>query len=171
MSGLEVLAEDRSGAALDLEAQRRRAVRLLARLGYRSGELGLFFVGLEEMETLNRQHMGRPGPTDVLTFPLDAGEAGAGSGAGAAAGAARGEDERVAGAIAGGAPPVLLGDIVICPQVAADQAAGAGHSPEAEICLLLVHGMLHLAGYDHEADSGEMNARQTELTEEFCQEP
>ena len=150
MSGVKVLAQDRSGAPVDLQRQKRLAEALLARLGYSSGELGVTYIGPAEMEELNRGHMGRSGPTDVLTFPLDAGEGG---------NAARTAAVDV---------PLLLGDIVICPQMAERQADAAGHGLDDELCLLLVHGMLHLAGLDHEADQGEMDARQAELVRELC---
>ena len=153
-----MVAENRSGMALNLESQRGRAEALLARLGYDTGELGLAFTAPDEMERLNREYLGRTGPTDVLTFPLDAGEGDGGGGKAPAGGAAE------------YSPPLLLGDIVICPQVAERQADGAGHSLDAELCLLLVHGMLHLAGYDHETDTGTMDARQAELVKEFCRQ-
>ena len=150
MSGVEVLVQDRSGAPIDLQLQKRRAEELLARLGYSSGELGVTYVGPGEMEELNRGHMGHSGPTDVLTFPLDAGEGG-------------NPPRAVAADV-----PLLLGDIIICPQVAEQQADAAGKGLDDELCLLLVHGMLHLAGLDHEADQGEMEARQDELVRELC---
>ena len=86
--------------------------------------------------------MDLPGPTDVMAFPMD----------GAAEPGERGDhpgslgDERPA-------PVALLGDVVLCPEVAAGQAREAGHSVEAELHLLCTHGILHLLGYDHgEAD-------------------
>jgi probable rRNA maturation factor len=150
MSGVEVLVQDRSGAPIDLQQQKRLAEALLARLGFASGELGVTYVGPAEMEELNRGHMGHSGPTDVLTFPLDAGKGGNAAPAAAAD------------------VPLLLGDIIICPQVAERQAGAAGHGLDDELCLLLVHGMLHLAGLDHEADQGEMEARQAELVRDLC---
>ncbi len=150
--GLEVVVEDRSGQADDVSWVAAAASRALEHLGYLQGELGVAFVGSDEMERLNRQYMGRAGTTDVLSFPLDA-EADAGR---------RMEPE------AAGPVPRLLGDVIICPQVAAAQAEVLGASLRQELCLLLVHGVLHIAGYDHEADAGEMDVRQAELVAEIC---
>src|SRR5258705_4687919 len=74
--------------------------------------------------------MGGDGPPDVLAFPMDEGSVDHGRGEGV------GE-------------PALLGDIVLCPEVAAKQAAAAGHATIDELALLTVHGTLHLLGYDH----------------------
>ncbi|TPX00921.1 rRNA maturation RNase YbeY, partial [Schumannella luteola] len=74
------------------------------------------------------QWMDEPGPTDVLSFPMD--ELRPGS-----------EDEIT--------PPGLLGDIVLCPQVAIEQAKTAGHPTQDELQLLTAHGILHLLGFDH----------------------
>jgi probable rRNA maturation factor len=72
--------------------------------------------------------MDEPGPTDVLSFPMD----------------------ELRPTPDGGEPvPGLLGDVVLCPEVAAQQAKAAGHSTEAELHLLTTHGILHLLGYDH----------------------
>jgi probable rRNA maturation factor len=98
------------------------------------GELTLTFVDPAEIATLNAEHMGVAGPTDVLSFPLDA--AGAG------------------GQRRDGAPPVLLGDVVVCPAVAVAAAPDHGGSVDDEIALLVVHGILHVLGHDH-AEPGE----------------
>lgn len=86
-------------------------------------EVNLVFVDENEMTELHIKWMDEPGPTDVLSFPMDMP---------AAAGDA-----------------VTLGDIVIAPTVAARQAATAGHSVEHEIYILAAHGLLHILGYDH----------------------
>jgi probable rRNA maturation factor len=80
------------------------------------------------MEQLHVQWMDEPGPTDVLSFPMDELRPGT-----------DGEDS----------PAGLLGDVVLCPQVAAAQARQAGHSTAEELLLLTTHGILHLLGYDH----------------------
>jgi probable rRNA maturation factor len=72
--------------------------------------------------------MDEPGPTDVLSFPMD---------------------ELRPGSDLLPSPEGILGDIVVCPQVAAEQALKAGHSTMDEILLLVTHGMLHLVGFDH----------------------
>jgi probable rRNA maturation factor len=80
------------------------------------------------MEQLHVQWMDEPGPTDVLSFPMDELRPGT-------------EDDPT--------PAGLLGDIVVCPQVAIAQAETAGHSPLEEMLLLTTHGILHLLGFDH----------------------
>lgn len=149
--GLEVAMDNRSGMEIDLESAALYATAAMAHLGFREGELGLNFVTAEEMAHLNRMHMGRDGPTDVLSFAIDV------------------DDELPRDEIDSGVP-VLLGDVVICPQVAREQAAGLDSSFEMELCLLLVHGILHIAGHDHEADAGEMQKLQDELLARYCVE-
>jgi probable rRNA maturation factor len=88
-------------------------------------------VDTDYMTELNHRWMGSDGPTDVLAFPMDEGSVDHGPGE------------------AGNGEPALLGDIVLAPEVAAKQAAAAGHSAADELHLLTVHGALHLLGYDH----------------------
>jgi probable rRNA maturation factor len=101
-------------------------------------ELSVLIVDEAAMTELHERWMGEPGPTDVLSFPMD--ELRPPSPVGGTSGRG-GEDP--------GPDPALLGDIVLCPQVAAEQAKKAGHSAQAEMELLTVHGVLHLLGYDH----------------------
>jgi probable rRNA maturation factor len=91
-------------------------------------ELSILFIDEAAMEQLHIQWMDEPGPTDVLSFPMD---------------------ELSPGTEDAAAPEGLLGDIAICPTVAAKQAASSGHSAIEEMLLLATHGMLHLMGYDH----------------------
>ncbi|MFW5469932.1 rRNA maturation RNase YbeY [Knoellia sp. CPCC 206435] len=91
-------------------------------------DLCLRLVDEDAMETLHVQWMDLPGPTDVMSFPMDELRPG------------RDEDLPEEG---------VLGDIVLCPSVAAKQAATAGHATEEELLLLTTHGLLHLLGYDH----------------------
>lgn len=91
-------------------------------------ELSVILVDEAAMEQLHVQWMDEPGPTDVLSFPMD--ELRPGS-----------DDEE--------SPAGLLGDVVLCPQVAAKQAETAGHTTQEELLLLTTHGILHLLGYDH----------------------
>jgi probable rRNA maturation factor len=134
---------------------------VLADEGLTAGELGVSFVGARRMRGLNRDFLGHDEVTDVLSFPLEDGDeppaaapvAAPASGVEGSAGAA--EDAAVV--------PRLLGDVVVCPTRAAAQARGAGIPLAREIATLLVHGTLHVLGYDHETDHGEMSARQDEL--------
>ena len=91
-------------------------------------ELAILFVDEAAMTELHVKWMDEPGPTDVLSFPMDE--------------LRPGTPERVT-------PAGLLGDIVVCPTVAVEQAKKAGHSSEEEMLLLTTHGLLHLLGYDH----------------------
>jgi probable rRNA maturation factor len=102
-------------------------------------ELSVLLVDEKAMTELHERWMGEPGPTDVLSFPMD--ELRPPHLGGVNAGRAGAEEP--------GPDPGLLGDVVLCPQVAADQAREAGHSTQAELELLAVHGILHLLGYDH----------------------
>ena len=91
-------------------------------------ELCIKAVDEPTIAELNEQWMEKEGPTDVLAFPMD---------------------ELRPGLVNEDPEEGVLGDLVLCPDVAAKQAATAGHSAEAEIELLTVHGILHLLGYDH----------------------
>ena len=91
-------------------------------------DLAIVLVDEAAMEQLHLQWMGEPGPTDVLSFPMDELRPG------------RDGETSAEG---------ILGDIVVCPVVAASQAEAAGHSTMAELSMLTIHGLLHLLGYDH----------------------
>ena len=95
-------------------------------------ETNVCFVDVDTMRELNATHMGGEGATDVLSFPIDT------------------EDLDVSAAAPGDLR--MVGDIVVCPEVAAAQAAGHAGSFEDEVALLLVHGSLHLLGHDHALD-------------------
>ena len=105
---------NRSGVAVEEDAAVELAGRVLEAESVVDGELGIAFVGPDEMRDLKREHLGVDETTDVLSFPLD------------------GRDELPAGV------PRALGDVVLCPQV-----VGAGWRRP------LVHGLLHLLGYEH----------------------
>ena len=91
-------------------------------------ELSVALVGVEEMTHLNEQYRGIEGPTDVLSFGCD----------------------DPCAAVAD--EPITLGDVIIAPEIAATQADELGTTIESELNLLLVHGILHLLGYDHDSD-------------------
>jgi probable rRNA maturation factor len=123
MVGVEV--SNRSGVEVDEEAAVAVCRQVLAAEGLGDGELGLAFVGPEEMRGLKREHLGLDEATDVLSFPID------------------GKDPVPAEV------PRALGDVVLCPQVVGEQ----WRTP-------LVHGLLHLLGYDH---GSEMEEREEAL--------
>ncbi|NHI17036.1 rRNA maturation RNase YbeY [Microbacterium excoecariae] len=112
-------------------------------------ELAIVFVDEPAMEQLHVQWMDLPGPTDVMSFPMD---------------------ELRPGSADLPTPPGLLGDIVVCPQVAITQAETAGHGLMDEVCLLTTHGLLHLLGYDHALPEEEraMFGLQRELLASFA---
>jgi probable rRNA maturation factor len=118
-------------------------------------ELSVLLVDETTMTDLHMKWMDEPGPTDVLSFPMD--ELRPPSMGGAHGARAGGEDA--------GPEPGLLGDVVLCPQVAGVQARQAGHSEQQELELLCVHGVLHLLGYDHAdpEEEAEMFGLQGEL--------
>lgn len=114
---------------VDEAAVQRLATFVLDQLHvHADAELAVVFVDEAAMEQLHVQWMDEPGPTDVLSFPMD---------------------ELRPGTEENPTPAGLLGDVVVCPQVASAQALTAGHSTMEEILLLITHGMLHLLGFDH----------------------
>jgi probable rRNA maturation factor len=144
---IEIVNE--SGAEADELALEDVAQYVLGQLGIHPlAELSVLLIDEDAMSELHEKWMDEPGPTDVLSFPMDELRPPGLSGATASAsvGHATGEERAAA--------PDLLGDVVLCPAVAAAQAQQAGHSAQAELELLCVHGILHLLGYDH-ADAEE----------------
>ncbi|MBA9006900.1 MULTISPECIES: rRNA maturation RNase YbeY [Thermomonospora] len=129
---IEVLNE--SGVEVDEERLARLARHVLDGLRVHPlAELSVLLVDEPAMSELHEKWMGEPGPTDVLAFPMDELRPGHQPG---------GSDDDAA-------DPALLGDVVLCPAVAARQGAEAGHGTLAELELLCTHGILHLLGYDH----------------------
>ncbi len=123
-------------------------------------ELSVVLLDTEAMAALHKQWMDLPGPTDVMAFPMDGEEL-----------MAEAADRSGPGTRGGSSSPGLLGDVVLCPEVAATQAAAAGHSTEAELSLLCTHGILHLLGYDHDEPEAEreMFELQAALVGEWAQ--
>ncbi|MDX6215729.1 MAG: putative rRNA maturation factor [Frankiales bacterium] len=121
-------------------------------------ELAITLVDVDHMTELHVKWMGEPGPTDVLSFPMDELDLRGSRGAGHA------HEEKP-----DDTAPMMLGDVVLCPEVAQKQAKEAGHSFEDELHLLTTHGILHLVGFDHaEPDEyAEMFGLQGELLESW----
>jgi probable rRNA maturation factor len=138
-----VVADEQSDVAVDVDRWQQLAAAVIGE-GRVRGELTLTFIDRDEMHALNRQHMGVDGPTDVLSFPLDAADAAVPAGV-----------------------PVLLGDVVVCPVVAAEQAPQHAGTLDDELALLVVHGVLHVLGDDHAttAETAAMRTRERELLE------
>jgi len=123
------ITSHREPEPLDLTAFERLATYVLDREDVPDiTELSIAIVDVDEMSALNVRYRGVEGPTDVLSFGCD-------------------EPCAVAGD-----EPITLGDVVIAPEIAIRQAEEYGHTVEEELNLLLVHGILHLLGYEHESD-------------------
>ncbi|MCL2437702.1 MAG: rRNA maturation RNase YbeY [Coriobacteriia bacterium] len=133
--------------------------------------LSVTFVGDSEMATLNQEHRSKEGPTDVLSFPCDDISQ---SGAKIAENAIDDDPTSIYWAdfdAAEDAAPILLGDVVIAPYVAAVQAEELNKNFFDEVRLLLVHGILHLLGYDHEGNeeqAGAMETREKEILSDWA---
>ena len=124
---IELLNE--SGKHLDVKRLSRLSRFVMDRMRvHPQAELCIKAVDRDTIAALNEQWMGKEGPTDVLAFPMD---------------------ELRPGLVSEEPEEGVLGDLVLCPAIAAVQGRTAGHGTEAEIELLTVHGILHLLGYDH----------------------
>jgi probable rRNA maturation factor len=125
--------------AVGTTALRKVAQRILDALGCPEAELSVTIVGDRSMRTLNRDYLGRDKPTNVISFAMQEGEFGA-------------------------INPEVLGDVVISADTAAREAQEAGEPFLSRLYFLLLHGILHITGYDHER-SGEVEAARMEARE------
>ena len=100
-------------------------------------DIELIITTNEEIQAINNEYRGKNTPTDVLSFPYEA------------------------------MPMAPLGSIVISEDFVQQKAQELGHTTDDEFMLLFIHGLLHLLGYDHEIDNGEMRAKEEELIEKF----
>ena len=126
---MSIEVNNESAIEVDEAALQRLAIYALDQLHvHPDAELAIVCVDEAAMEQLHVQWMDEPGPTDVLSFPMDE--------------LCPGTEDQIT-------PAGLLGDIVLCPQVAIGQAETAGHSTLDELLLLTTHGLLHLLGFDH----------------------
>jgi len=133
---MSIEVNNESGVTVDEHAINAIARHTLSALGINPlAELSILVVDGPAMATLHKQWMDLDGPTDVMAFPMDT------------------LDDKPGLEAEPG--PALLGDVILCPEVAATQAAAAGHSTDDELCLLTTHGVLHLLGYDHSEPDAE----------------
>ena len=140
-------SDEQSDISIDVPRWRQLAEDILRSQGVRgASELTLMFVPETAITGLNEQYMGKTGSTDVLAFPLDVIDSFRSPGPGAIS---RGP-ERVP--IDLNDLPILLGDVVVCPIVASRQAPSHAGNLDDEIALLIVHGILHVLGFDHDTD-------------------
>ena len=147
---MSVEVNNESVVPVDEAALQRLSIFALDQLHvHPDAELAIVLVDEAAMEQLHVQWMDEPGPTDVLSFPMDELRPGT-------------EDAL--------SPAGLLGDIVLCPQVAIGQAEEAGHSTLEELLLLTTHGILHLLGFDHAEpdDEKEMFGIQKDILASFA---
>lgn len=152
-------ADEQDAEPVDAARWRELALAALVHEGVRGlCELSLFFVDEETIADLNAEHMGKVGPTDVLSFPMD--------------GADVMLETQGPGALTRGPSrphpdaddlPTMLGDVLVCPAVARRQAADHAGTYDDEIALLVVHGVLHVLGLDHDTDANTAVMRGKEL--------
>jgi len=137
-------ADEQSDIDVDLDGLVRLAEGVLKAEGVKGEcELAITFVDEETIAELNKEFLGEDGPTDVLAFPIDDEIVESG----------RSPDSGTAGPdrpdVEPGEVPILLGDVMVCPSVAARNAAERSRSTDDELALLVVHGILHVLGMDH----------------------
>jgi probable rRNA maturation factor len=162
------VADEQTDHALDHLRWLHLAEKVLAAEGVRGdAELSVLFVDEQAMSDLNQRFHSSDGPTDVLAFPIDE-EPSEGGRSPDSGGTGPGYMPAEPADL-----PMLLGDVVICPAVAAKNAPEHAGTFEDEIALLLVHGILHLMGMDHvdEEEADAMEAREHELLAHFHQPP
>ncbi len=129
--------DNQTPLAVDLEALEKIADTLSSK------EVELIITDDETMQKLNAEHRGKNKVTDVLSFPM--------------------ETPFTEQSIFG----MPLGSIIIAESFVKEKAAEFGHTTQDELSLLFIHGMLHLLGFDHENDQGEMRMREKELITQF----
>ena len=129
--------DNQTTLAIDIDALEKIADTLSTK------EVELLIVDDETMLALNSEHRGKESTTDVLSFPMEAPFT----------------EQSIFG--------MPLGSIIIAASYVKQEADTLGHSDQDELSLLFIHGMLHLLGFDHEIDDGEMRIREKELIEKF----
>lgn len=162
------VADEQTAKPVDAMRWVQLAESVLKSEGVRGeAELSMLFVDEDVMADLNKRFHGKDGPTDVLAFPIDEDPAEGGrspDSGGSGPGYSPAEPSDL---------PVMLGDVVVCPSVAARNAPDHAGTYEDEMALLIVHGILHLLGMDHLEDdeAEEMEARERELLARFHKPP
>jgi probable rRNA maturation factor len=160
---IDVFAADEQQAhPMDVTRWAELARQVLTARGVKGEtEVSLLFVDEAAIAALNEQFLGKSGPTDVLSFPIEEEPGPTGrspdfGGTGPGTSSEQG-------------PLTLLGDVVVCPSVAARNATEHDVSLDDEVALLVVHGLLHLLGMDHEADAEaeRMEALEQKLLDRF----
>ena len=143
-----LVSDEHPSSGVDPEHLRRLAEAVLTAEGFPAeAEVSITLVGDEEMASWNSRALGKSGPTDVLSFPVEALRPG-----------------EVPVSLPNG-PPLLIGDVVIAPDYVRRQAGEQGTDSDDEMALMVAHGVLHLLGYDHQSDpeAEVMEAREREI--------
>jgi probable rRNA maturation factor len=157
-------ADEQSAQPVDAMRLVHLAKAVLAAQGVKAdSELSMLFVDEDAMAELNKRFLGKDGPTDVLAFPIDDDDVVEGGRSPDSLGPGPGVDPETSD------PPNLLGDVVVCPAVAARNAPNHAGTYEDEMALLVVHGILHILGMDHidNEEAEAMEQRERELLELF----
>ena len=134
-----------AGKKVSTRALKKIAQAILDIMGRSEAELSLALIGNAEMRTLNARYRNKDYPTDVLSFPVEEGSPGVGA---------------------------LLGDVIISVDKAREQALERGHTEAEEIVTLLIHGIVHLLGYDHERSTKEalaMKRQENKIRRALCE--
>ncbi|MFA5182706.1 MAG: rRNA maturation RNase YbeY [Syntrophales bacterium] len=140
---MTILIENRQKKiTLNRRQIRSSLVRLLKRLGLKDRELSLLLVDNEEIRELNRLYLGRDYPTNVISFAMSEGNY-------------------------GDVNPQLLGDIIVSVEKAMSEGETSGVSLKESLDFLMIHGLLHLLGYDHESGDKEEALRMQEKEDEL----
>jgi len=137
---LTLSLHDEQDLVVDTDRLRNVARRAAAGEGA-TGEISITLVDAHRIAELNARYLDGEGPTDVLSFPVDG---------------------LVTSPPGDGEPPVLIGDIVLCPEVAIAQAPPGSDGVASELDLLVTHGVLHLLGYDHDSEAAAAAMRRRE---------
>ncbi|MGA1629550.1 MAG: rRNA maturation RNase YbeY, partial [Ilumatobacteraceae bacterium] len=156
------VSDEQTDVEVDAQRWQTLASNVLQAEGVRGqAEMALLFVSREVMHEMNRVHMGVDAPTDVLAFPIDLVDNSRATGPTARSATP------VLARVDTGDLPLLVGDVVICPLIAREQAPLHAGTLDDELALLITHGVLHVLGYDHdtEANADKMRTRERALLE------
>jgi len=140
------IAHRGSGRKLPSRRLKQIALAILPLVGQAKAELSVALIGNAEMRKLNAKYRNKDYPTDVLSFPIEA---------------------------TGTAMPRLLGDVIISVEKAREQAKEHGRTPDQELATLLIHGIIHLLGYDHERSAKEarlMKRLEDKIYRQLCEQ-
>ena len=156
------VSDEQVDVSVDGARWQQLSLRILEAEGVRGqAEMALLFVTREAITEINRVHMGVDGPTDVLAFPIDLVDNSR------ATGPTAHSSTPIVARVDVGELPLLVGDVVVCPIVASEQAPSHAGTLDDELALLVTHGILHVLGYDHDTqvNDDKMRARELALLE------